>query len=146
MSQRGSERERGEIFGTAVQARKLNNGAAISAEHDPVTSQLHTDSMCAEECSRDVLAQHRPNGLQLGHVLFTQMIFEPKQLCQGQSTTKACPSLQKCETFSNMHLLQVRSFTLRKLPLVHFEEGLAPSRIVHFDALRSLSVCVATMA
>ena len=36
-------RERGEILGRAIQARKMNNGTAISAEHDPVTSQLHDD-------------------------------------------------------------------------------------------------------
>ena len=33
-------RERGDILSRAIQARKLNTGAAISAEHDPVTSQL----------------------------------------------------------------------------------------------------------
>ena len=36
-------RERGDILTSAIQARKLNSGAAISAEHDPVTSQLHED-------------------------------------------------------------------------------------------------------
>ena len=34
-------RERGDILSRAVQARKLNNHTAISAEHDPVTSQPH---------------------------------------------------------------------------------------------------------
>ena len=36
-------RERGDILSRAIQARRLNSGAAISAEHDPVTSQLHED-------------------------------------------------------------------------------------------------------
>ena len=36
-------RERGDILSRAIQARKLNSGAAISAEHDPVTSELHED-------------------------------------------------------------------------------------------------------
>ena len=34
-------RERGDILSRAMQARKLNNHTAISAEHDPVTSQPH---------------------------------------------------------------------------------------------------------
>ena len=34
-------RERGDILSRAVQARKLNHHTAISAEHDPVTSQPH---------------------------------------------------------------------------------------------------------
>ena len=34
-------RERGDILIRAVQARKLNNHTAISAEHDPVASQPH---------------------------------------------------------------------------------------------------------
>ena len=34
-------RERGDILSRAMQACKLNNHTAISAEHDPVTSQPH---------------------------------------------------------------------------------------------------------
>ena len=34
-------RERGDILSRAIQARKLNSGAAISAQRDPVTSQPH---------------------------------------------------------------------------------------------------------
>ena len=34
-------RERGDILSRAIEARKLNSNAAISAEHDPVTSQPH---------------------------------------------------------------------------------------------------------
>ena len=34
-------RERGDILSRAAQARKVNNHTAISAEHDPVTSQPH---------------------------------------------------------------------------------------------------------
>ena len=34
-------RERGDILSRAMEARKLNSNTAISAEHDPVTSQPH---------------------------------------------------------------------------------------------------------
>ena len=34
-------RERGDILSRAIEARKLNSNTAISAEHDPVTSQPH---------------------------------------------------------------------------------------------------------
>ena len=34
-------RERGDILSRAVQARKLSHPSSISAEHDPIDSQLH---------------------------------------------------------------------------------------------------------